>query len=317
MEPCNPAAQAREASPLKKVVSVSLGSSTRDHHVTADILGETFTIERRGTDGDLQKAVRLVGELDGQVDAIGLGGIDLYVVTRSRRYTIRDALRIAGAAKKTPVVDGSGLKNTLERRVVQTLQQDGTLPLAGRTVLLVSAVDRFGMAEAMEAAGARLIIGDLIFGLGIPIPLHTLKSVDVLGSILLPVLCRLPFKLLYPTGKEQEHVSGEGKYSKYYTAAEVIAGDYHFIRKHLPQRLDGKVILTNTVTAADVDLLRGRGLARLITTTPELGGRSFGTNVMEAVLVAVAGKGPGELTPADYEGLLDRIGFRPRVEVLN
>ena len=34
------------------------------------------------------------------------------------RYEIRDARKIVRAAKKTPIVDGSGLKNTLERRVI-------------------------------------------------------------------------------------------------------------------------------------------------------------------------------------------------------
>ncbi|MDI3310109.1 MAG: quinate 5-dehydrogenase, partial [Thermoanaerobacterium sp.] len=53
------------------------------------------------------------------------------------------------------------------------------------------------------------------------------------------------------------------------------------------------------------------------TTTPNLNGRSFGTNVMEAVLVSLSGKSPSEMKPDDYNTLLDRIGFEPRVEYLN
>ncbi|MCK4300120.1 MAG: quinate 5-dehydrogenase, partial [Planctomycetes bacterium] len=50
-----------------------------------------------------------------------------------------------------------------------------------------------------------------------------------------------------------------------------------------------------------------------VTTTPELEGRSFGTNVMEGVLIALAGKRPEEMQPEDYLSLLRRLGWQPRV----
>jgi hypothetical protein len=96
----------------KRVVSVSLGSSRRDSVAEVEVLGEKVVLERRGTDGDFQGAICLIRELDGKVDAIGLGGIDLYLVAGGRRYAIRDAQKLKEAAKKTPVVDGSGLKHT-------------------------------------------------------------------------------------------------------------------------------------------------------------------------------------------------------------
>jgi hypothetical protein len=58
---------------------------------------------------------------------------------------------------------------------------------------------------------------------------------------------------------------------------------------------------------------RLRGVSVLVTTTPELDGRSFGTNVMEGVLVALAGKRPEEMQPEDYLHLLRRLGWSPRV----
>ena len=58
---------------MKKVISISLGSSKRDHTAVHDFGGHTFQIERRGTDGDKQQAINLIRELDGKVDAFGLG----------------------------------------------------------------------------------------------------------------------------------------------------------------------------------------------------------------------------------------------------
>jgi len=59
------------------------------------------------------------------------------------------------------------------------------------------------------------------------------------------------------------------------------------------------------------------GVHLLITTTPEIQGRSFGTNVLQAVFVALLGRKPEEIAPEDYLSLMHRIGFKPRVVVLN
>ncbi len=298
---------------MKRVVSVSLGSSKRNHAVETEILGEQFRIERIGTDGDMDKAIAMIRQLDGQVDAFGMGGIDLYVWAGKKRLVLRDAVRIAQAATKSPIVDGSGLKNTLERRVIKYLAEDYRLPMRGKKVLLVSGLDRFGMAEALVEAGCETTFGDLIFILGLPIPLRSLKSLYRVGAIVGPIVSQLPFTMLYPTGKKQE--STTVRYPEYYHRADIIAGDFLFIKRYMPERLDGKTIITNTVTADDVRELARRGVKTLVTTTPELNGRSFGTNVMEGVLVAVSGK--AELTPDEYNALLDRISFRPRIELLD
>lgn len=298
---------------MKRIVSVSIGSSRRDHAVEMEILGEQVRIERIGTDGSMEKAIALVKELDGRVDAFGMGGIDLYLVAGRRRYVIRDARRLAAAAKVTPIVDGSGLKNTLERRTVTELV-DGGFSFAGKKVFVVCALDRFGLAESLVQAGADLVMGDFMFALGLPIPLRRLSSLHLAASLIAPVAVQLPFQWLYPTGSSQE--SQNPRWAKWYHWGDVVAGDYLFIKKSLPPQIPGKIILTNTTTAEDVEDLRRRGAATLITTTPELNGRSFGTNVMEALLVAFSGKPLAEITPEDYHSLLDRIGFRPRITQL-
>jgi len=122
----------------------------------------------------------------------------------------------------------------------------------------------------------------------------------------------LPFQFFYPTGKKQERPP-EPKYPEYYHDAEIIAGDFHFMRQFMPERLEGKIVLTNTITPADVEELRRRGVAMLVTTTPDLGGRSFGTNVLEAALLALLGKRWEEVTPDDYARLLGQLDLRPRV----
>ena len=55
------------------------------------------------------------------------------------------------------------------------------------------------------------------------------------------------------------------------------------MKKHMPLDMRDKVIITNTTTADNVDMLRERGVARIITTTPRYDGRSFGTGIFEMI----------------------------------
>ena len=297
---------------MKRIVSVSLGSSSRDHRAEVELLGETFDISRVGTDGKLDAAIAKVHELDGHVDAIGLGGIDVYLYAGKRRYALRDGLRLLEAAKITPVVDGSGLKNTLEREAVRFMQDELGIDLRGKHVLMVSALDRFGMAQALVEAGADVLFGDFIFALDLDKPVKGLHEFEEMAEKYLPDACKLPFQFFYPTGKKQDKPP-QPKYPQYYREAGIIAGDFHFMRQFMPEDLSGKIVLTNTVTAQDVEELRRRGVQLLVTTTPEFGGRSFGTNVVEAALLALLGKKWSEVSPADYEELLHRLRLKPRV----
>ena len=303
---------------MKRVVSVSCNSSSRDKTTEVEILGEQFELKRIGTDGDWGKYAELLRELDGNVDAIGIGGTDLWLYAGGRRYGVRDAQRMAANVKKTPVVDGSGLKNTLERKTIDRLQESGAIDFRTAKTLMVASVDRFGMAEKLAEMGGSVIYGDVMFALGLNIPLRTISQIRTLARLLLPIVCRLPFKWIYPTGEKSNEIVP--KYEWAYRWADVIAGDFLMIRRHLPTAesgaLKGKTILTNTTTEDDVRELRDRGAEMLITTTPEYDGRSFGTNVMEGVLVSISGKRPEELTTSDYEELLTRLEWQPAVRRL-
>src|SRR3972149_6593658 len=102
---------------MKRAVSISLGSSQRDKKVVIKLKDQDIEVERIGTDGDIERATRLFGELDGKVDAFGVGGVDLYLRLDQREYPLHAALKLVSGVTKTPLCDGRGLKHTLERRV--------------------------------------------------------------------------------------------------------------------------------------------------------------------------------------------------------
>lgn len=302
--------------PGKRVVSVSLGSSKRDSKVEIELAGVPFVMERIGTDGDFQKALSLIKEFDGKVDAIGLGGIDLYLITGWKRYIIRDAKKLADAAKVTPVTDGAFLKLVLEKEAIMNLQNEGVVNFKEARVLQITAVDRFGMASALASLAKEIVFGDLMFAFGVRIPMRSIRAVNILGFLFLPFICRLPFKMLYPTGTEQEKPP-KPKFSEFFQWADVIAGDFHYIRRYSPPELPGKVVITNTTTTQDVDYLRQKGVKMLITTTPAIHGRSFGVNVWEGAVVSYLGKPADAISEEEYLQVMRSFGWQPRVEVLS
>jgi hypothetical protein len=153
-----------------------------------------------------------------------------------------------------------------------------------------------------------------MFSLSMPFPIRSLTSLKILAAIMMPIAGRLPFEWVYPTGEKQE--TRIPKWEKYYQWATVLAGDCHYIKRHMPNRLDGKIVATNTTTPEDIELFRQVGIKYLITSTPVLDGRSFGTNIMEAALIAVSGKAR-KLTNKELSLMLDQLGFQPQLQELN
>lgn len=299
---------------MKHVVSISLGSSSRDKKVKFRLGDETIILERIGCDGDEKRARALFTEMDGKVTAFGVGGVELYVRVVNKNYPLRSGLNLVKEVKQTPYTDGRGLKLTLEQNIFQLAEPCLPQPIIPRKAMMPVAADRYGMAESLHRAGFDLVFCDLMFGLGLPFPVYGLARLRTLAAILMPVVGLMPVSMLYPTGQNQEE--NVPKYEKWFHYGPVIASDFQYIRRHMPLDLSGKVIITNTTTAHDLELMQARGVSYLVTSTPRIEGRSFGANVLEAALIAYAGKGR-VLTDTELSGLVTELKLKPDVKILN
>jgi hypothetical protein len=293
---------------MKRAVSVSLGSSKRDKSVKVNLNGQEILVERIGTNGDIEKARQMYLDLDGKVDAFGVGGVDLYLRLDEREYPLHAALKLVAGVKQTPLCDGRGLKHTLERRVFQLAKpQLGNVHF--KQAFVPVAADRLGLAEAVAEVADRTVFGDLMVALGVPIPVYGISAFKKVARVMLPIVSYFPMSMIFygSDGAEQKP-----KYEKYFEESDLIAGDFLFMRKYMPTNLKGKTVVTNTTTEENIALLKERGVKTVITTTPRYEGRTFGTNMTEAMLTAYAGEGR-RLSDDELNELIDKLGLNPTV----
>lgn len=310
--------------PPRRIVTVSLGAAHRDHAFETILLGHRFRIERRGTDGDQERALQLIRELDGQVDAIGLEGVDAFFQVGDRVYTHQAAYRLLSAAHQTPVVDGFGLKHTLERWAITYLHNALPEALDRRKVLLLSGIDRYGIAQVLQEFTQETVYGDFLFTIKGDFPLRSLKALEMYARLLFPLICRLPIDLIQPTGQRSE--SRRPRHARWFRWADVIVGNHQQLRRYAPDDLSGKVIITDALPPADEEEMRRRGVATVLTTTPDMGGVSHGPHVLEAMFVSLLRDQGYVWDPKtaarrgfrdEYLNLILESGIEPRILELN
>ncbi len=301
----------------KEIVSVSLGPSTRDFAFTTKLFGEEVHVRRLGADGSVQQASEMVAQFDGQVDAIGLGGMNIRFRVGNRTYVHKQIQQIASAAQATPVVDGAHLRNTLERWAIGQMAKQQPGIFSHKRVFVVSGIDRYGMAQVLSTFTPEIRFGDPIFHLNLPFALRSFRQLEQYASLVLPTFCHAPYGRLCPVGPEQDLRTPRGV--KHFDQAHIIAGDYAYIRRFAPDNLKGKTVITNTLSSADVQDLKERGVESLITMTPPLSDEHpfVGANIIEAILVSFIDRPPEEITDDDYLNLVARGELEPRVTVLN
>jgi predicted amino acid dehydrogenase len=301
----------------KEIVSISLGPSSRDYQFTTQMFGEEVRVRRYGADGDLRRARELVAQFDGQVDAIGLGAMNVYFRIGPRTYVHQQIQQVARAARTTPVVDGVHLKNTLERWAIGRVAQERRGIFAHKRVFVVSGIDHYAMAQVLSSYTPQVIFGDPIFHLNLPFALRSVGQLEWYASLVMPALCRAPYGQLGSVGAEQDSHISRG--SNYFDRAHIIAGDYAYLRRFAPRDLRGKTVLTSGLAAGDVQDLKERGVESLITITPPLSDEHpfVGTSVIEAIFTSFIERPQAEMTEDDYLNLAARSELEPCITVLN
>lgn len=297
---------------MKKIVSISLGKAEHDYEFTGTFLGKKFQIKRIGCDGNIDLVKKRVKEYDGQVDVIGLGGISAYFKIGSTTHIHQEALSVIKQARKTPVADGRGLKSILQGWTIRSINQRLKDLFNYENVLFLSGVAQYEMAQVIQEYTNNFSFCDPLIHFNTPYVLDSLSALDYYATASMPVLTRMPYSWFYPKGWDGDQWKPL-LLSKPFEKAEIIIGDYTYIRHYTPSMLPNKIVVTDSVDQAGVALLKKRGVRTIITTVPDLFKQRTDINVMHAVIAAYLDKKPQEISENDYLEIFDKANIEPRV----
>jgi hypothetical protein len=279
---------------VKEAVSVSLGDPRRDYSFLLSVGGERVRLRRVGTGGDVQKALSLLRDLDGQVAALGLGGVNFAYRVGDARYPLPLGERLRQAVRKTPLGDGSRWKELMEPELASFLP-----PGRGEKVFFSSVLDRYPLARALEERGYRVLAADAWSALGWPLVLP-LGLFAPLARLALPLLRFLPLGRLYP---HRDGVARRRGSAAARAGFRFFAGDFRLLRPFLPPDLRGISVLTGGLGREELELLRERGVSWLLTASPCLGDLHPSANALEALACALLGKRPEDLEKGELQEL--------------
>ena len=298
---------------MHKIVSVSLGPRSRDFEFRARLWDEDFHIRRVGTDGDTTLARRLVAEHDGQVDCIALGGMAVAFRVNDRTWRHQETLRIARAARSTPVVSGRGLKQIVDRWAIREIARRQPGVFADANVLFLSGIANYDAVSVVQEFTANLSFADPILHFGTPKVLHDLRALHRYARVTMPILTRRPYVSFFPRGRTGEGIQ-QRLLKRFCDQADVVIGDLRMVQHYAPRDLTNKVVVTDDADDAAVEDFRARGAAVLCTTTPKVfTDHPMDLQILHAMAIAHLQKAPGDIRDGDYLELLRRMEARPRL----
>ena len=303
---------------MKQVVSISLGSSVRDYEFDTEFLGQDFKIRRFGTDGDLEKAAKLLLRWDKEAEAIGLGHIKFPSGIGPRYLKKKQAHKLAelGAQIQTPVTTGRALRDVSFEWALRFIEYKFGNYFSNVKCLFLSGMYSYRIAKVMNEFTDNLVFADPVLENGIPKFVTSLKDLESYAHSAHEVLQWLPSKTLTQSVVPMKTWNDYILKRAMQKASMVIVPFYGFNRyleNFALEELGGKTIITSTAYDDRVAFLKERGVDVIIDTTPKILERVVAPNVLEALILAALGRQNDQLQSDDLLEIISSQKMDPRV----
>jgi predicted amino acid dehydrogenase len=301
---------------MKKILVLHLGD---DEETTAvSFLGQAIEIKRMGTSGDPDRAGALIAQYDGKVDAIALEGFaaQLRLGTETRVHEVGAALKSANT--RTPVVDGGGVRDGLERWAVMLADRAQPGIFAEKIVLMTPGLNHAGLIDELNKHSRTIRYADPFVFFNLPnFPLVGSKqSLAQAAGLTLDRLHDAPFRRLHPAAGTPHAHRPESPFH----SADVLAGDIGAIRRYSPALLERKTIVVEYATASDLKDLRERGVSIVVTLMPSLDGKGelgqWSAATIEAIFAALRPDPTVPLSEDVYLDLMANLDWTPAIRYL-
>ncbi len=297
---------------MKTVASISLGPGDLDSSFGTRFLGQQFKIVRIGTDNDLKAAGKLVVEWRDRVDALGLGMVPDHYWVGTNYFHQRDTEKLVKMAGDTPVTTGARLRGIVQEWSLRSAQAELGNFFNNAKVLFLSGTTNYRMASVMAEFTQNLSFADPVLQFGAPGLLHSLRALELYATGSQPVLRFSPVSGMLPSLAPARLVN-QFLLNKAVRDADVIVAPWHQLERYGRAELEGKAVLTSTVSPERLADLKDRGVRLVVDCSIQLFKQTVGLNVVEAMIVAALGKPAEEIAHDDYLEIFTDLQFKPRI----
>ncbi len=295
---------------MKKIVTVSLGSSRQDFSFTTDFLGESFQVKRLGADNDTTKAWELLRRHQNSADAIGLGEIGDHWHVGQNTLINAETRRLLNVVTRVPATTGATLRRLLQVHAVRQVQHELKDYFNNNIVLFLSGMRNYDMAVALSDYTPNLQFADALAQTGAPKLLTSLTQLELYAKGRDLVLSGKPGELL-------ESMLTAFKNNRLAAAVQkshVIVGTFHEIKAAgSPANLEGKTVITSAVDDDRLAFFKHCKVNLVIDVSPMLFEHVVGVNVIEAMILAKLGKSPEDVSDDDFTEIMDELDLKPRL----
>ena len=295
---------------MKKVVTVTLGSSDQDFEFKATFLGQEFSVRRLGADMDTGKAWELMRREQGKADAMALGEISDHYNVGTRTITHGETLRLTQVVTRVPVTTGGTLRRLLQVRAVRHVHKELGNYFNNNLVLFISGIRNYDMAEAMSYYTRNLSFADSVYQTGAPVLLSSLQELELFAKGTDLVLGGWRADLLESAliGLKNRRVAMAA------AKAHVIVGTFAEIKAVADgKNLAGKTLVTSAVGDERLKFFREQKVNLVVDVSPKLFEQVVGISTIEAMILAAVGKPANELSDDDFEEIIHELDIQPRL----
>ena len=297
---------------MKKVVSVSLGDSSLDSRFRPRFLGETFQISRIGTDGDAKLALQLIGEARDKADAIGLGRVREHYTVGTDRFIRPETRRLEKAAGTTPVTTGAKLREIVQEWTLRSAQAELGNTFNNARVLFLSGALNYRLASVMSEYTDNLSFADPVAQFGLPNLLHSLGALEMYAAGTHPMLRFEGPKPLIPSVTPLRYLN-HLILRRAVKDAQVVVAPYEQLAHYDRAELDGKTLITSTVSEPRLEELKEKGVRMVLDCSIQPFKQTVGLNVVEAMVMAALEKSAEAITHDDYLEIFTDLELKPRI----
>lgn len=295
---------------MKKVVTVTLGSSKQDFEFKTQFLGQSFSVRRMGADQDTGKAWELMRRQQATADAIGLGEIPDHYQVGLRTVINKETQRLLNVVTRVPVTTGATLRRLLQVRAVRYVQKELGHYFNNNLVLFLSGMRNYDMAVAMSDYTKNLSFADALFQTGAPTMLGSLDQLELYAKGSKYML----------QGKSGQMLEAAMAGFKNRMVADVVAKSHVIVGTFAELKavsnttnLEGKTLITSAVDDERLAFFTKCKVNLVIDVSPKLFPEVVGINTIEAMILAKLEKPQEEVSDDDFDEILNELDIKPRL----